>query len=346
MRGGAAVVLPYRCRSRRHDGECADRWRRELYCRLRDGALQRAPLRDVVFATWTLPTECHRPHSDLPREHWTKADWAAETRRLEKLTKRLSGLVSDHLRELNQRRRRSGLERLRYVWVVEAHRSGVPHAHAVLVCESLAAELREERAALAFDGYQPAAGPYAAGPPPWSWRAAAPVGLGRMDMSCARSSGALASYLSKLAGELSKQQGTLTLGHHQRTYAASRGMLAPRWQSSGKWVGALVTKHGAYVARARPASRARAIQRGLIITVRGGEVEAAHYDPRAGAGRTRPQRDASSGTTCDTRRSTPHTQYPPPGTLLRTPGRDHIRTKCSRAARPYSDFRRSTVLVV
>lgn len=272
--GGAAIVLPYRCKSRRHEGPCATRWRRELFCRLRDGALAHADSRAVVFATWTLPAEHHRPHTELPRELWSDDDWRTEAARHEAATRQLTALVSEHFRELNQRRRRAGLPRLDYVWVAEAHRSGVPHAHAVVVAPELAAELRNERVQTDVPSCGAA---YQAGQPCESWLAAAPAGVGRMDLSCARSAGAVTSYLSKLAGEVSKGQGSLTLGRHQRTYAASRGMLAPRRTSDGRWVGALATRRGQLVTRPRPGTRAHTIAVGLALVVRDGDLVAAQY---------------------------------------------------------------------
>lgn len=188
-----------------------------------------------MFATWTLPAGWHRPASPEPRELWSRDDWARESSRLREGTRLLTGLVSEHLRELNQRLARLGYKRLRYIWVIEAHKSGVPHAHAIVVHRKIRDDLRAERKGGLTVGAE-----YCSGLPPGLWRDAAPPGLGRMDLSIARRETAVTSYLSKLAGEATKGQGRLSLGRGQRTYGASKGMLAPRRTRARDYTGVLV----------------------------------------------------------------------------------------------------------
>jgi hypothetical protein len=266
--GGVGRVVPYRCRSRRHAGDCATSWRRELYCRIRDGQLGAADPREVCFATWTLPAAQHRICA-TPPEYQTPAQLERRRLRLEQATARLCGMVSAHFRELNQRRARAGLPRLRYLWVVEAHKSGVPHAHAIVWDGWLAAELSRSRAG-------PCPKPtctqrgcgerYHAGPPPSSWADAAPAGVGRMDFSLARGVDVVASYCAKLAGEAAKGQGVLSLGRHTRTYGASRGFLAARRPSAPGWTGTLVGRSGRAVTRPRAGTSAAELHRRLTVT--------------------------------------------------------------------------------
>jgi hypothetical protein len=318
-------VVPFRCRSRRHEGPCADAWRRELYCRQRDGQLRDASQREVSFLTWTLPARYHRTRNETPRELWTREDWARDSQRHRESTRALTRLVSDHLRGINQLLERRGLPRLRYVWVVEAHRSGVPHAHAVIVSEWLASELRGER---------PGLDAYTCGKPSRTVRRARPHGVGRLDHSCARSVESIESYLSKLAGELAKGQGSLTLGHHQRSYGASRGMLAPRHASDGRFTGALVTREGSLVAacaKRRNAAAALAIAPRESVDSMTGEVstrlhvglgnhfaDAAFYCLTSIANHARGPRTKSQCIPCDKWRSTDTARASPHTPAIRT----------------------------
>jgi hypothetical protein len=131
--------------------------------------------------------------------------------------------------------------RLRYAWVIEWHASGVAHAHAVVVSNRLAAELRAERGEDANT----------AGTPCESWLADAPPELGRLDLSLARSVDGVRKYVAKLAasmgGELAKAQGTVSGKRHQRTFGASAGMLAPRHKPKGTHTGTMLRRDGSPV---------------------------------------------------------------------------------------------------
>lgn len=257
-------MVPFRCGSRRHAGACATRWRRTLFCRLRDGAMATADPADVLFSTWTMPTPWHRPHTELPRGHWTREDWQREAKRHETSTRECSRLVAEHFRQLNQCLTRRGYPRLRYAWVVEAHRSGVTHAHAIVVSTALASMHAAERGERATEK---------SCEPCELWAATAPAGFGRCDLSIARDAGKLASYVAKLCGEVAKTGGgQLVHGRHQRTYGASRGMLAPR-RKSLEYTAALVTRAGTPVVQARPLSPLARVLGRMVLVVEDGDVQ-------------------------------------------------------------------------
>lgn len=117
---------------------------------------------------------------------------------------------------------------IRYVIVAEQHASGFPHVNVLLVNSDLAAACRG-------DGWRRVR----AG---WLRRAVRACGFGfRTWIEPVRSPEAISVYLSKLAGEIGKKsQVPLAAPPHFRRIRASRGMLPPRPQSSGRYTGRLV----------------------------------------------------------------------------------------------------------
>ena len=184
----------------------------------------------------------------MPPEPWTEAELAAH-RELQRVGVRdLTRAISLQLRALNQWRRRSGLPRLQYCWVVEGHKSGVAHGHAVFVEEPWLAEA----------GVGGIADPRPDDQEHWvpdAWDATRPTTedgeeiLGRCDLQRANDAARVGSYLAKLAGEAAKGQGIdlLELGLKQRTYGASRGFLAPKRERQSQWTGVMLTAAGAPV---------------------------------------------------------------------------------------------------
>jgi len=267
---GEWSVHPYRCRSRRHAGPCRDAWRHQLYCRTRDGELGFAQTRDCVFLTFTLTAAWHRRRTlasredatqlvtgelgrwfDAVRMHVLRGDeeWSA----LERLARRRGTPKLERAALREAMRARAALIRPRYQWVVEEHKSGVVHAHAVVVCPAMADELRADRQRHGMD-------PTAKGAMAPAWRQLAQRGglFGRLDASVARDKGSLASYVAKvagrrddarserMAGELAKAQAgerPEAFARNQRTFGTTRGFLAPRRRAVG-WTGYIVDSAG------------------------------------------------------------------------------------------------------
>ena len=239
--GRKGARIPYKCNSRHHEGPCRDTWRRRLFARLRDGELATADPRDVLFVTLTLPPSDHAAVKAALAsgdrawlEDEVRAQNAALGRKLRAWTRTLSA-----------RARRSGAEGLKYFWFREAHRSGVPHLHMLVVSPWLAGRVRERDAELAELG-DVELGEDDRGMAPIELRElAVRCGFGeRLDVQVAQSREALAGYATKVIGEVSKgSQTPEILPQHCRTYGQSKGFLAKPEQDEA-CVGWVTDEHG------------------------------------------------------------------------------------------------------
>jgi len=169
-------------------------------------------------------------------------------------------MTSNFLSRLNRWLKKQGMDPVasRWVGVAEAHRSGWPHMNLVLVSKGLAAHLRAERKGLEFDGVQGRALMLARGE-----LADHVLGAGwgpQSTMEVARSKGALAGYLVKLAGELDKDGDAESRGRvvgevakltqvplnaplNFRRLRSGRGFLPPR--RKGEHTGAMLAEFSA-----------------------------------------------------------------------------------------------------
>lgn len=242
----------YRCMSRHHAGPCRDTWARRLYGRLTDpqSEFTSCPIDDAMFWTLTLPPEWHR--------------WVTEASRLE-----ANGLLGRLFRRfkdaLNKRLARMGLPSIRYFWIRETHRSGVPHLHMLVVHVELAQMLRERDAEL---GEHPEVAPddtHLA--PGWLRELAEARGFGgRFDAQVARNREALSGYATKVCSTIDDVDSQVTVGEvvkgsqvpellprHCRSYGYSRRFIPPRHKDPDL-TGWIEDEHGRVLAprRARP----------------------------------------------------------------------------------------------
>ena len=238
-KSGAKVgaSAPYTCGSRRHEGPCRDRWRRVLFARLSGPACgfysAHAGGAGMLW-TLTLPGWEHRD----PTENSLLAANEALGDRLRRLFNRL-----------NKQAKREGRPALQYFWIREAHRSGVPHVHLLVVDKHSAAELatrdqlHHARPEVAANGRAKlATGALLA--------AALGAGFGeRFEAEIVKSRDAVVGYMTKvvgtmgdderakraayedraIAGEVSKgTQVPELLPSHCRSYGSSRGFIPPK----------------------------------------------------------------------------------------------------------------------
>ncbi len=240
--GRPGARIPYKCNSRHHEGPCRDTWRRRLFARLRDGELATASPEDVLFTTLTLPPSDHRE---------VKSALASGDRaRLEEAVKSQNEALGKKLRlfreALSARAKRRGYEGLRYFWFREAHRSGVPHLHMIIVSSWVAQRVRARDAELAELG-DGELDENDRGLAPMEFRELAMAsGFGeRLDMQVAESREALAGYATKVIGEVSKgSQTPEILPQHCRTYGQSKGFLAKPPEQDEECVGWVTDEHG------------------------------------------------------------------------------------------------------
>jgi hypothetical protein len=204
-----------------------------LYARLVAGRLATAHQENTLFLTFTLTSHWHRRSDRRSEGH-----------------ARISSEISRWLEAMQAWLRRRGLPTAEYFWTREETARGVAHLHMVVVSRTLAEELRTDREATPMACFSK-------GRPPARWvELAQSTGvLGRMDASIARDGSAVASYVAKitgrahdgdpLAGELAKDSQTPeAMRRHQRSYAGSRGFLAPKRASDGEWTGWLAYPNG------------------------------------------------------------------------------------------------------
>lgn len=228
---------PYTCGSRRHLGPCRDRWSRILFARLADPACQFTTAHKTGAAmlwTLTLPGAMHANTS----EHSLLALNEALGDRLRRLFNRL-----------NKQAKRDGRPVLAYFWVREAHRSGVPHVHLLVVDKHEADQLRdrdqlhEARPDVAANG----AAKLATGS---LLAAALASGFGeRFEAELVKDREAVVGYMTKVVGSMGDEErakraryedralaGEVTKGTqvpellpvHCRSYGSSRGFIPPR----------------------------------------------------------------------------------------------------------------------
>jgi len=215
--GQSVMIVPYRCKSRRHPGPCRDAWAQRLYKRIEQGHML-ASTDPCALVTFTLPAEWHRRRT-------VSAMVAAN--------EKISRSVGAWTDAMNMSAKRAGLAKLAYVWAREDHKSGVPHVH-LLLSHPFADECDPW-----VRGGVPA-------PSLWQKRALA-VGLGRLDASRVHSQHATRSYITKLLSEATKNRQRSIVGAlHRRDFGASEGFLAsvPRDESL---TGALLNRRGAPV---------------------------------------------------------------------------------------------------
>lgn len=239
--GRKGARIPYKCNSRHHEGPCRDTWRRRLFARLRDGALAKARPDEVLFVTLTLPPEEHRR---------VKAALASGDRsQLEEAVRDQNAALGAKLRAwtraLSARAKRRGHDGLQYFWFREAHRSGVPHLHMIVVSPWLAGRVRERDAELAELGDVELSEDDRGMAPIELRELAVHCGFGeRLDIQVAESREALAGYATKVIGEVSKgSQTPEILPQHCRTYGQSKGFLA-KPEQDGSCVGWVTDEHG------------------------------------------------------------------------------------------------------
>lgn len=240
--GRPGARIPYKCNSRHHEGPCRDTWRRRLFARLEEGKLSEANPEDVLFATLTLPPSDHRE---------VKAALASGDRsRLEEAVKEQNRALGRKLRAwtraLSARAERAGEERLAYFWFREAHRSGVPHLHMLMVSPWLARRVRERDAELAELGDVELAEDDRGLAPVELRELAVASGFGeRLDIQVAEDQKALTGYATKVIGEVSKgSQTPEILPQHCRSYGQSRGFLAKPLVVDEDCVGWVTDEHG------------------------------------------------------------------------------------------------------
>jgi len=229
--GREGARIPYRCNSRHHEGPCRDTWRRRLYARLMAGRLGSAPLEHVSFGTFTLPASVHRMVRDGVANGGDKAELIRSQH------KAIGSMLRRWTRAVNARAKRAGAEPMGYFWYREAHKSGVPHVHMLIVSEWVAGMLSRRDAELEGAELEAADAHLA---PIELRELGCSIGWGdRMDLQLAKSREALSSYATKLVGEVSK--GSQTPEHMPlkcRSHGSSRGFLGPRIvdESATGWV--------------------------------------------------------------------------------------------------------------
>lgn len=255
--------IVYRCRSRHHHGPCRNAWRAQLYARLTDARslFMVCDPAAAMFLTFTLPPEWHRRRTDKSRLHANRT-------------------LGDRLRKwtgwLRTTLKREHREPLRYFWIREDTRLGVPHVHMLAVQPDLASELRDRDEAWAGmrshglvtdDEWAQIESRSDHSLAPEHWREAAKrYGWGeRFDAQLARSREALTGYAAKIATEIDEREintelfGEITKGRqapellprHCRSYGYSPGFIPPRDKNS-EWTGWLENEFGPVASNAPP----------------------------------------------------------------------------------------------
>lgn len=236
----------YFCASWRCEGDCQRKAAAVMFARIKE-AVERPHFKPEGWVYFVLTIDRHGTLSGLP---WK--DEQTAYRELGKMTHRF-------LESLRRDQTRRGERRLKNEWamVVEAHRSGWPHANLMVYAPELAAELERERVALAQSGADDRTTRLMRG----RMRALA-VNAGWGTVSTAeqvRSRDALAGYLVKLAGhfdnavaEVAKlTQVPLNAPPRFRRLRAGKGFLPPKHKSdkvTGTMTVRVVTsQHGPHV---------------------------------------------------------------------------------------------------
>lgn len=203
----------WKCRSWRHQGDCARQVARKDFARIAE-AFGREKPGALVYLVLTLDQD-----RDASRGMTAISAYRSLVRRWQSL------------RQWLQRQ----FGRVAYVATVEQHRTGWPHLNVVVACEDFAAAIREEGRK---NGIAPG----------WLKGAAVRAGFGyRAWAEAPRDRTELAGYLVKLAhreslmGEVAKlSQLPLASPPGTRRLRSSRAFLPPSTSSSGEWTGELM----------------------------------------------------------------------------------------------------------
>lgn len=227
------VRVPYSCRSwrchvcRRHEAAV-------MFSRIRE-ALEPYSSTDLVF--WTLTID--------RASYFGGRRWKDEREAYKAISHMSRNLWSRVARMCDRR----GWDRPGSRWVgsVEAHRSGWPHYHVVMVCPELAREMREQRAAAEIAGLGEREGRLVQGELRAHVEAA---GWGRQSTceAVAGSREAMADYLTKIAGDHDAAQGELAkltqlplnAPIKTRRVRSGKGFLPKRRKSD--WTGVLLRR--------------------------------------------------------------------------------------------------------
>lgn len=256
----------WRCRSWRHQGECARHVARRDFARISE-AFDRERPSSLVYLVLTLDQAKDQAHGMTPITAYRS------------LVRRWQSL-----RQWLQRR----FGRVGYVATVEQHRTGWPHLNVVVSCESFAAAIRTEDRK---NGIAPG----------WLKGAAVRAGFGyRAWAEAPRNAEELAGYLVKLAhreslmGEVAKlSQLPLASPPGTRRLRSSRAFLPPLTSSTGEWTGELM-KFSLELAQNLEAERARLVAEAWKEAEGWVRVEARRQLSQSGAG-AEPQVEPGSG---------------------------------------------------
>ena len=248
----AGANVPYTCGSRHHAGPCRDQWCRRLFGRITDPAsvFKSASPDAVMFWTFTLPPKWHsrfpgievgetRCGQNIPSVGTAVPfDTRLDANRI------LGKQLRSYMQGLNKKLKRRGQESVRYFWIREDHKSGVPHLHLLVVHAELAAEVRERDALQILVPEEDKS----LAPATWIARAVK-CGFGvRFDAQLAHDREGLAGYVTKvmarLSGEVTKQgQVAERLPASCRSYGYSRGFIPPPAKRD-EWTGWIDDEHG------------------------------------------------------------------------------------------------------
>lgn len=255
--GGQPIVrVPHRCGSWRHEGPCARFAAARDFARIKS-ALQREDPRSVVYFVLTLDRS--RP------ELRSGSRW--------ELFESLGDLQSKLLKRLNRLAEKTGGDPIGSRWVacVEQHRDGWPHVNLVCVSSWLAARVRATADAHREAGVPRNEIALVGGD---IRKHVEGSGFGsRSTAEGARSLGAVAGYLVKLAGAIEANAPELCDDARavaevakiaQAPTAAPKGFrrlrsgvrfLPPRNKPAGRWTGVLATWSGRVLGRSKPGAR-------------------------------------------------------------------------------------------
>lgn len=242
--------LPFRCKSRHHEGPCRDAWRAQLFARTMDKRGRFASCNVAHAMFWTLTF-----------------DGRARTMGRLELHRRSGATLARFVRNLNKKLDRMDLAPIEYFWIREEHpSSGFVHFHVVVVHEHLSKLLHARDKELASHTELNDNDAHLA--PQLLMHYAKQAGFGeRFDARRAKNRGRIAGYVTKvvanldgagvrgdLSGEVAKisnktPQMQEMLPRHCRTYGYTKDFIAPRHEGDGEWTGWLETKDGTVLGR-------------------------------------------------------------------------------------------------
>lgn len=210
---GKEERICWKCRSWRHQGDCARHVARRDFARISE-AFGREKPSSLVYLVLTFDQDKDESHGMTPISAYRS------------LVRRWQSLKQWLQRQFG---------RVGYVATVEQHRTGWPHLNVVVSCEDFAAAIREENRK---NGIAPG----------WLKGAAVRAGFGyRAWAEAPRNTDELAGYLVKLAhreslmGEVAKlSQLPLASPPGTRRLRSSRAFLPASTSSTGEWTGELL----------------------------------------------------------------------------------------------------------